>query len=956
MKRITLPAAGLATDPNPLLTAAQGAMRVADNVVVVSDGAVTVRPGFAIDTVKASTTFRPRAMEVFRGEPIAVSTDGTAWRIESTSAVYTGNAEPPNEPLSRTQFAEARGSLYYTTSTGVRKIPDTSATDTLPAGIEMLAAFQDPGNATPGPVTAAGQVGLRIVFVRRDVNGYVVRSEPSARVVKMDAALGPGFFDWGTDRAKVFIPAWVQENDTLELYRTRASGLVSVGPTPEFYLATSYVVTSGDVAAGFCRIPDDRVPDDSLGASLYTNPSQLGIAGSKTPPPTCVALAWWSACMWFGNTIEPHRLQVQITDAGNTTATTTGILWRSSLLNVTFTAGSADLTGIVSVAGLVPGMAISGPGNFQDPVAPGTYIPGGTYIGAISGAGPYTVSMVDSDGLPVTSSGSVAGESVAFHDVVAVNGVEFYAANTQYTPGSSFTDERTFFIDLSATVTEASLVSIAEALCQAINAWSAVDPAFGVRARNLGDVTNPVGTFAPGSILLEEIGSGVASAPFTFQSVTKPNAVMPVGSLLTATRDVSPARLFWSDPDEPESVPLVQYVDVGNTAEPILALVPLRSSLLVFKRDGIFRLTGSAPDGWSVELLDASTRLLYGSAVDVMDDRAYALTNRGAVRVTESGVETISERLIGRMMLPAQRAVFTLGSGVVCAWPSAGVVAFCLPDQGGNQEIDSWFCFRPSGGTWTRWRIPASAVASDHRSASMYYARPDAWEIRANHAALEPIGESGYDHAHTLSGWTYTASVPSVSVTDAQRGTWEPKAGDWVSARVGGGTRQMRKVLAVADGVNEFMVAIKILTLSSPFVGTPTTARIGYEAIPAVMHWQAHSVDSISSALYREVQLLTDLSADEVGTLTTDALFDATGAQFDVGMSSDTTRTPATVSVSEARSTSAPHSTLMRAMMPREVARVTHAYPYAAGTNIQLPWVCLGVALVFEPVSERNSR
>ena len=68
-------------------------------------------------------------------------------------------------------------------------------------------------------------------------------------------------------------------------------------------------------------------------------------------------------------------------------------------------------------------------------------------------------------------------------------------------------------------------------------------------------------------------------------------------------------RLYFSDPDEPESVPLLNYVDIGAQQSPILALVPLRNALLVFKSDGVWRVTGYGPTNWTVDPLDPTMRL-----------------------------------------------------------------------------------------------------------------------------------------------------------------------------------------------------------------------------------------------------------------------------------------------------------------------------------------------------------
>jgi len=942
MKRVTLPCAGLATDPNPLLTAAQGGMRRADDVVVVSDGAVMPRPGFPVFTDK-NGSFVPRAMAVFAGTPIVTSSDGASWQLESDSDVITGEAEPPDEQVSPTQFAEAREALYYTSIDGVKKLVSPVSATADDAGLEMLVSTFGPLDTTVvgGPFTTAGQFAFRLVFKRTDANGYVTRSAPSPKIIK-PVANTPFYLDWSQSISRVSIPSWIVAGDEIEVYRSRESAGVTTPPSSELYLQQTYTVTSTNVSNGYCVLADDYTVDDALGAALYTNPSQQGIAASKAAPPRAVALAYWSSCMWFGNTVEPNRLELRITDvAANLTTATHGLTYVANIA-ATYTAGSPNITNVTTVSNAVVGMAITD-GVSLSPALTGTYVPANTYIGAISGAGPYTVSMVNALGAPVNALASGVNQVARFHDIIRIGGVEFYAASQQYLPGYVLSSERGFAVNTSSSLDE-RLVFTAEALALAVNMYATKNPSFTIRAYNLGDVANPIGSYSPGSLLFEEIG--VAGSSFTAQCTTKPTVVNPTtASAISSSSDSAAARLFWSDPDEPEAVPIVQFVDVGNQRDPILALVPLRAALLVFKQDGVYRVTGSAPDNWSVELLDGSTRLLYGACVDTLDDRAFALTNRGAVVVDEGGVQNISERRIGRSLLEAQRVIGEEQNiGWVRAWAQAGVVCFGLPEQGDSDEVSFWLVYRPVTGSWTKWVIEATCAAQDRRGTAFYYARPEMWELRRSLYALESVGTSGYDNAYALSGWTYSSSVPSVTVSAAQRGSWVPKVGDWVSGTVSGSTEYREVTNAQLSGADY------VLTLASAFSGTPSAARTGYEAIAPVLHWQAHSVDPINTALYREVQALMSFSEDEIASGAGPAI------SFDVGATTELNGTPQTVETSTARAAVTPPSTIVRTMPSKEVARATHFYPYLAGTNVKLPWVCLGVGLVFEPASERTAR
>ena len=69
-------------------------------------------------------------------------------------------------------------------------------------------------------------------------------------------------------------------------------------------------------------------------------------------------------------------------------------------------------------------------------------------------------------------------------------------------------------------------------------------------------------------------------------------------------------RLYWSKIQEPEAVPLLNFTDVGDRNRDILALVPLDRALIVFKEDGIYSVTGSAPSSWIVDEIDTTLRFI----------------------------------------------------------------------------------------------------------------------------------------------------------------------------------------------------------------------------------------------------------------------------------------------------------------------------------------------------------
>lgn len=136
---------------------------------------------------------------------------------------------------------------------------------------------------------------------------------------------------------------------------------------------------------------------------------------------------------------------------------------------------------------------------------------------------------------------------------------------------------------------------------------------------NLAFTNTPAGTISP------SFGSGTS------------------GSLGLIT-DAKPERIYFSDLNEPESVPDLNYLSVGVPGVPVLAVVPLRDSVFVFKYDGLYRITGSSSADFRVELFDATINTPSGMqrAPAKCGNFIFSFCTNGVVQISESGSEVIS--------------------------------------------------------------------------------------------------------------------------------------------------------------------------------------------------------------------------------------------------------------------------------------------------------------------------
>jgi hypothetical protein len=120
-----------------------------------------------------------------------------------------------------------------------------------------------------------------------------------------------------------------------------------------------------------------------------------------------------------------------------------------------------------------------------------------------------------------------------------------------------------------------------------------------------------------------------------------PATIPTSGTDEKSTRDEFANGLSWSKPDQPEAVPLPNQVRIGSKDAAILRVVALDEAIIIFKEDGVYRLTGYYPS-FEVELMDASIKLVGSSTPAVLSNEIYCLTTQGVAVISSNNVKIIS--------------------------------------------------------------------------------------------------------------------------------------------------------------------------------------------------------------------------------------------------------------------------------------------------------------------------
>lgn len=564
---------------------------------------------------------------------------------------------------------------------------------------------------------------------------------------------------------------------------------------------------------------------------------------------------------------------------------------------------------------------------------------------------------------------TATNESFDVVDYVILNGQELYFTNREPTI-AHYEDDASSSAPLdwyglplntarSGTTTNADLTSeLAREMGDALNAYAIRADLFPLRAY-VDDVApvrsrwNTVNQESPGPASIALIATDYAT-PITFEAPVRPDSWRVSGGESTSLDTSRPGRLFWSKPGEPEAVPTINFVDVGNVNEPILALVPLDDALLVFKTDGIFRVTGSAPSSWVVDDIRRGTRLLAPDCVAVLDGVAYAWTDRGVLAVTEGGASSVPISAPVAEALRAPQQLLPRGSTDPARgfWMAAhsrlGLVLLSLAttaasadpeteDIVGGSEIYVW---ARATGAWSRWTRadrhmvydPAedrmlALVVGDGESYLPLYERDDLTSAASFIDEAETI---------TLSGTTYNADGTASTTVTSSGST--PTTCDLMTVPPDGesfGTA--RRITAVSGSSGSWSVTL----------GPPLTFGVAYPRLlrgyAATMQWQAQQL-AHGGQRWQEMHLALE------------ALDNDYDAAISVEIGGATHYDSAPTYVNKTLTEDIAYSRPVRAGVPRACVRTPHLYPAVRICTAATRWELSDVTLHHTPTSRRVAR
>jgi len=291
-----------------------------------------------------------------------------------------------------------------------------------------------------------------------------------------------------------------------------------------------------------------------------------------------------------------------------------------------------------------------------------------------------------------------------------------------------------------------------------------------------------------------------------------------------------PHGLFYSKPDQPEAVPLLNYLLVGSRNFPIKRILPLRDKLFVFKDDGIFTVSGEEP--FRVDLLDNTARLIAPDSAVVLNNQIFCFTTQGICTVSDTGVRIISrpiESELKRYLVPQNqtsfaRAIFGVASEPdrqYQLWLPTADAAYC----------DVAYVYNTVTQAWVKWDGIQRTWATTSSTDNIYYGTYTAgtYATQRRNGASDDYMDGPY--TITASGFSNGVSKTSFDVTSSTA----PQVGDVMyapTASEGAVPIAVRISAVTSNGGSSYTLTTSEAVYLFSY-GTPTC----YQAFESEIRW-----------------------------------------------------------------------------------------------------------------------
>ena len=234
------------------------------------------------------------------------------------------------------------------------------------------------------------------------------------------------------------------------------------------------------------------------------------------------------------------------------------------------------------------------------------------------------------------------------------------------------------------------------------------------------------------TIPLPTVNTVVSFVP-TFSAVFFPDLVSDNKEL--------PNRVYYSKRSQPEAVPLINFIDIGEQDSEIKRILALRDNLFVLKDDGIFVVSGTSAPNWSTRLID-NTKILAPDSAVVLNNQIYCLTEQGITRVTASGAAIISRGIEDQIDEITNKGFDYESNTFGIAYENDRAYIMFAPKNAEDTSSTQAFRYNIFEQTWSKWEYNAKCGHVLERDNKLYVGNGD-----RNYVSQERKNFEREDHA-----------------------------------------------------------------------------------------------------------------------------------------------------------------------------------------------------------------
>ncbi|MDO3651312.1 hypothetical protein, partial [Nocardia mangyaensis] len=166
------------------------------------------------------------------------------------------------------------------------------------------------------------------------------------------------------------------------------------------------------------------------------------------------------------------------------------------------------------------------------------------------------------------------------------------------------------------------------------------------------------------------------------------------------SNEENPHYLYYSKSEQPEAVPIVNFIPIGSKNSPIERIVPLRDALYVLKTEGIYQVTGTDPSNFSSFLYDDTKGIIAPDSVGVVNNQIYFLSESGVTRVSDTGTDVVS-REIEDSILGVTKSGFNFRTASVgVGYETDRAYMLWLPTTSSDTTGTQSYRYNPFNDTW----------------------------------------------------------------------------------------------------------------------------------------------------------------------------------------------------------------------------------------------------------------